>query len=274
MPEKSIDPVPDANIAFVAPENVVVPVIPIAPEPIVTAPVDVLNKPELPEKSIAPVPDDKIAFVAPENVVVPVRVAEETDINGMQFTISFDNSTLALIAIDPAGINVNDSNFGLRRTGEGLLTVSWNGSKPLNLKKGDVIFNITFVAKDKGNLSDLLKVNSDVTSAEAYNSDNKVMDVVFSVQDRGKETVGFDLMQNTPNPFKETTIIGFELPADMQANITVYDISVRVLRNNKIQGIKGYNVIELNKSELHSGVMYYTLRAGEYNATRKMVVIE
>lgn len=217
---------------------------------------------------------DNQSLKSGQNVVVPFRVTAETDINGMQFTISFDNSTLALIAIDPAGINVNDSNFGLRRTGEGLLTVSWNGNKPLNLKKGDVIFNITFVAKDKGNLSDLLKVNSEVTSAEAYNSDNKVMDVVFSVQDRGKETVGFDLMQNTPNPFKETTIIGFELPADMQANITVYDISGRVLRNNKIQGIKGYNVIELNKSELHSGVMYYTLRAGEYNATRKMVVIE
>lgn len=213
-------------------------------------------------------------FESGQKVIVPIRVAASTNINGMQFTIAFDNSTLALTAIDPVGLNVNDSNFGLSRTAEGYLTISWNDSKSKSLKSGDIMFNVTFITKDKGNLSDLLKVNSVVTSAEAYTGDNKVMAVEFSVQNRGNETLGFDLKQNTPNPFKETTIIGFELPADMQAVITVYDISGKVLKNNKVQGIKGYNTIELNKSELHSGVMYYTLRAGDYNATKKMVVIE
>jgi hypothetical protein len=70
FPEKSIAPLPDANIALVAAENVAVPVTSTAPLPIVTVPDVVLNTPELPEKSIAPVPDASSAFVAPEKVAV------------------------------------------------------------------------------------------------------------------------------------------------------------------------------------------------------------
>ncbi|MGB4838106.1 MAG: T9SS type A sorting domain-containing protein [Saprospiraceae bacterium] len=213
-------------------------------------------------------------FVSGQKVVIPVKVAKTSEINGLQFTIAFDNNALALTAIDPAGINVNDSNFGLSRTGEGLLTFSWNDSKAKNLNTGESMFNITFIAKENGNLADLLKVNSTVTFAEAYTPENEVMKVIFNVENRGNDIRGFDLKQNTPNPFKETTIIGFELPSEMKASITVYDISGKVIRTSNVLGAKGYNTVELNKSELHSGVLYYTLRAGEYNATRKMVVID
>jgi hypothetical protein len=60
----------------------------------------------------------------------------------------------------------------------------------------------------------------------------------------------------------------------MPATMTVYDVSGKVIKSVQIQGAKGYNAFEINKSELHTGILYYTLKAGEFNATKKMVVLE
>lgn len=187
----------------------------------------------------------------------------------MQFTLSFDADVLAVTSIDPAGININDSHLGFSKTADGILTISWNDAKITNLKENQTLFNITFIARNDGKLADVLKVNSEVTVAEAYNVENKVMNVAFNVESRDKSVTGYDLKQNTPNPFKEASIIGFDLPGDMPATMTVYDVSGKVIKSVQIQGAKGYNTFEINKSELHTGILYYTLKAGEFNATKK-----
>lgn len=209
-----------------------------------------------------------------KEIIVPIKAGKADAVSGIQFTLAFDPNLLSISSIDPAGININDSHFGFTKTTDGLLTVSWNDSKVTNFKDDQTLFNITFIAKNDGQLLDALKVNSEVTAAEAYNADNKVMNVVFNVETRDKTIIGYDLKQNTPNPFKESTIIGFELPADMAATMTVYDVSGKVIKSAQILGVKGYNAFEINKSELHSGILYYTLKAGEFNATKKMVVLE
>jgi len=213
-------------------------------------------------------------FVQGQQVVIPIKVSDVTEFNGLQMTLAFDNSALSLTSIDPASMNVNDANFGLTKTGEGILTFSWNDSKPLQLKSGATLFNLTFVAKDASDLGKSLSVNSTFTTAEAYTSDNSVMKVLFNVENRDNSITNFDLKQNTPNPFKESTIIGFEIPSDMQVSISVHDISGKLLSTKNIAAAKGYNTVEFNKSELVSGVIYYSIRAGEFNATKKMVLIE
>ena len=209
-----------------------------------------------------------------KEVIVPVVVTKADAISGMQFTLSFDADVLAVTSIDPAGININDSHLGFSKTADGILTISWNDAKITNLKENQTLFNITFIARNDGKLADVLKVNSEVTVAEAYNVENKVMNVAFNVESRDKSVTGYDLKQNTPNPFKEASIIGFDLPGDMPATMTVYDVSGKVIKSVQIQGAKGYNTFEINKSELHTGILYYTLKAGEFNATKKMVVLE
>lgn len=73
--------------------------------------------------------------------------------------------------------------------------------KFLPLKMIKLCSILPFIAKNDGQLLDALKVNSEVTAAEAYNADNKVMNVVFNVETRDKTIIGYDLKQNTPNPF-------------------------------------------------------------------------
>jgi photosystem II stability/assembly factor-like uncharacterized protein len=85
----------------------------------------------------------------------------------------------------------------------------------------------------------------------------------------------FSLGQNYPNPFNPITKINYTVPQFGLITIKVYDIlgkEVATLVNEeKPAGI--YNV-EFNGFGLSSGVYYYTLSAGNYSETRKLVLLK
>jgi len=216
---------------------------------------------------------DKKSFVEGQEVRIPVKTNSNSELSGLQFTLSFDPDLLSLTSIDPAAMNVNDQNVGFNRINEGIITISWNDATSVGFKTDQTLFNLTFMAKENGSTEDLIQINSDVTKAEAYDLNVQIMNVIWEVDGRTANH-DFALHQNAPNPFKETTIIGFDLPMATFATITVHDITGKVVKVANINGVKGYNTLELNKAELSSGVMYYSLKAGEFTATKKMVVIE
>ena len=116
-----------------------------------------------------------------------------------------------------------------------------------------------------------IAVNSAVTSSEAYDADANIMSVVWRVNNAQK---GFELFQNNPNPFKENTKVSFNLPEAINANITVYDLTGKVVKSLDVNAAKGLNTVELNQMNVSPGVYYYTLQAGAYKQTKKMVIIE
>ena len=84
----------------------------------------------------------------------------------------------------------------------------------------------------------------------------------------------FALHQNYPNPFNPTTIIAYDLPARARAKLAVYDMLGReivVLRNEE-QDANRYTV-EFDGSRLAAGVYFLRLTAGEFAATRKMIIV-
>jgi hypothetical protein len=86
---------------------------------------------------------------------------------------------------------------------------------------------------------------------------------------------GFELKQNTPNPFAGETVVGFNLPVAGDATLTIQDVTGRTLRVIKGAYAQGYNQVILKSNDLKAtGVLYYTLESGEFRATRKMVVLE
>ena len=84
----------------------------------------------------------------------------------------------------------------------------------------------------------------------------------------------FALDQNFPNPFNPTTLISYELPSSSRVVLKVYDVlgrEVTTLVNTK-QEAGRYSVI-WNASAMSSGVYFYTLQAGSYKATRKLLLL-
>jgi hypothetical protein len=208
------------------------------------------------------------SFNANEDVNITLSAEKAISTSGLQFTLRFDPTALEFKNATGGDIQLTDANFGLNKLNEGVITVSWNADKEVNLVE---LMNLQFVAKKSGNTAEALQLNSEVTKAEAYNAANEIMNVVLS----NKATDGFELYQNSPNPFSGNTNISFVLPVDSKVDFKVYDVTGKVLKQFNKEYNAGKHTITLEKSQLgQSGILYYQIEAGEFIATKKMVVIE
>ncbi len=88
----------------------------------------------------------------------------------------------------------------------------------------------------------------------------------------------FSLDQNYPNPFNPTTKIKYSIPAMKNAvsvQLKVYDIignEVTTLVNQE-QSAGSYEV-DFNAAGLSSGMYFYSLTAGNFSSTKKMILIK
>lgn len=86
----------------------------------------------------------------------------------------------------------------------------------------------------------------------------------------------FSLEQNYPNPFNPSTTIKFALPKADFVTLKVYNAIgqlVSTLANNE-QVKAGINEVSFNASSLPSGIYFYTIKAGDFTDTKKMMLIK
>lgn len=86
---------------------------------------------------------------------------------------------------------------------------------------------------------------------------------------------GFALNQNYPNPFNPGTVISWHSPVNSWQTLKVYDVlgkEVATLVDEYRS--EGTHSIEWNANGLPSGVYFYKLQAGEYTATKKMLLMQ
>jgi len=90
----------------------------------------------------------------------------------------------------------------------------------------------------------------------------------------------FALHQNYPNPFNPTTTLRYDLPEDANVNITIYDMMGRVVKTMvNTQQNAGFKSVRWNATNdkgapVSAGLYLYTIEAGEYRQTRKMVLLK
>jgi len=85
----------------------------------------------------------------------------------------------------------------------------------------------------------------------------------------------YRLFQNYPNPFNPSTNIRFDIPAAGNVNIAVYDILGReVLSLADEHKEAGSYELNFDASMLTSGAYFYRLRSGNFNDTKKMIIIK
>jgi hypothetical protein len=87
--------------------------------------------------------------------------------------------------------------------------------------------------------------------------------------------VSFALMQNYPNPFNPATEIRYNLPSESHVKIEVYNaLGQRVATLVDTDQPAGYHAAAWDGSAATSGVYFYRIEAGQYSATRKMVLLK
>jgi hypothetical protein len=88
-------------------------------------------------------------------------------------------------------------------------------------------------------------------------------------------TKEFGLDQNYPNPFNPTTVIRYQLSANSQVALKVYDVLGKEIETlvNERQRAGNYSV-NLDAGKLSSGVYYYRLQAEQVVETKMMVLMK
>ncbi|MBS1494794.1 MAG: T9SS type A sorting domain-containing protein [Bacteroidetes bacterium] len=87
----------------------------------------------------------------------------------------------------------------------------------------------------------------------------------------------FSLSQNYPNPFNPSTVIHYQLSVARFTTLRIFDLQgkeVATLVNEKQN--PGSYAVDFNSAEfnLPSGIYFYTLNAGEFKETRKMILVK
>jgi hypothetical protein len=191
-------------------------------------------------------------------------------VSGFQWTM--ETSGLEFVDVSSEDILINRQNFGVLSAN--MLTMSWNGEITENSRQEEgMSIKIKFKVTQAGRLINMIDLTSKVTHAEAYSLNGDIQEVNLTFSSTGIFT-DFALYQNKPNPWNSQTLIGFHLPTDAPATLTVYDLNGKVVKAISGTYKAGYNTITLSADEMPvSGVLYYRLESGQYTASKKMVLV-
>ena len=216
---------------------------------------------------------DAVQVVAGETFTVDFKANEFKNIEGYQFTLGFDHNAIEFVDVVANLEGLSTKNFGLTKLNEGIITTSWNSNKGESVVDNETLFSITFRANSTVNTKELFSINSRYTESEAYSSSD-LYQVVLEFN--GDEvSSGFELFQNTPNPFKAETTIGFNMPIAGAVTLKIYDVSGRVLRLIEMDAIKGFNSVNVTREGIDAtGVFYYQLETATETATKKMIIVD
>jgi len=99
--------------------------------------------------------------------------------------------------------------------------------------------------------------------------------IIVGVEDIEPRAVSFKLSQNYPNPFNPATKIDYTVAQAGPVSIKVYNTlgqQVATLLNENLS--PGQYQVTFDGGNLPSGVYYYTLKAGSFTSTKKMVLMK
>jgi photosystem II stability/assembly factor-like uncharacterized protein len=87
--------------------------------------------------------------------------------------------------------------------------------------------------------------------------------------------VFYSLYQNYPNPFNPSTVIGYYLPKASRVELKIFNVIGQEIRKLEI-GLKdrGQHNLSFEAGNLPAGVYFYTLEAGDFKETKKMVIVK
>ncbi len=203
---------------------------------------------------------------------IPIYADQINSILGFQFTMELASDALEITSLEQGNVpEFTLENLGQNLINQGVITGSWHSIQPLNIYDRAKLFTINIKANTNSELIKELKLNSSYTKAEAYNNDFDIMSLELAFSEDGKENI---LFQNSPNPFVETTTIGFKIMESGKTALSVYDISGKEILKIENYLEAGYNEVEISKNELPStGLYFYQLEPANGNSIIKKLVL-
>ena len=224
---------------------------------------------------------------------VEIKVTPVADLYGYQFDIVFDSSALEVLTITPSSLlkqdnaqtywNIGqiDNNLGRIRgithvrqatktgvTANGILaTVVFKVKASSTSKLGHIRFDNVKLADSQARI---IQVN---TRSALLNWQQLLTPAKFA------------LLQNYPNPFNPETWIPFELANPAEVTVRIYNLKGQLIRTLHLGSHEAGSYLTKDRAaywngrdnigqKVSSGIYFYTIQAGNFTATRKMILMK
>jgi len=212
------------------------------------------------------------AIAKGETKTLTVTSTEFQNMVSYQLGLQVDPAALEIVSFEPT------SNAALANTFAGIqrdqVKISWYhaAGEGLSVPSTEALFTLTVKAtKDIANVSDWIQI-SDRFDSEANSTTE---DYAFELESLAAGTTeSFALYQNSPNPFATTTSITFDLPISSPVSLVLRDQFGRTVQSIQQDFAKGQHQLQLDRNDLSAGIYYYTLEAGTFKDTKRMLIIE
>jgi hypothetical protein len=217
-------------------------------------------------------------LVAGKDYKIQLAVEELADLEGMQFTLRYATDALRLTEIPMSGQVLAENNLAVNAE-RGLIGVSWTALDEDKSASGKKLLSLRFTALRSGLLSDYVGLHQAPVAAEAYGKDGGLLELALGFVGANEDVLAlrdFELDQNQPNPFKDNTFIGFQLPGESRVTLSVFDVQGRVLFQKTDHFAAGQQGLVLERAQLGqgSGLLYYQIETNYGTITRKMVLVD
>lgn len=215
---------------------------------------------------------------------MPFTAQNFDNISGLQMTLNWDNT---LFSFESVSAGVPDLFFGNTFVEDGKLTAVWSTGN-LNgqsYSPDDVIFTLNLIpVTDFSGFTDI-NITSDITNAEAYDSDLNGLDVVLQNttieiinETTNIEDVYSELNLNChPNPFSENLNVEFYNKTNSETTIQIFDCLGGLVYSGRSSMPQGYNKFiwdgrDINGNVLPAGNYYLKLFTSDEFKTQKIVI--
>ena len=139
------------------------------------------------------------------------------------------------------------------------------------------LLTLVFKAKANGSLKNTLTIGSSLTTAKAFDVNEKSMNVDLSYNNQKGQVLKSNpiLYQNEPNPFETNTVISFYLPEASHAVVSIYNIAGNLIKEVEGTYPRGENKIVLEKKDLPAaGIYLYKLNNAGFTDIKKMILVK
>ena len=195
-------------------------------------------------------------------LIVPMPVGFTYNVEESSVTLSWDQVDIA------TGYNIDRATDSLFTNNLVEFTSETNNFTDNNLEDNVAYYYRVSAVCCNG---DYISTNSDIVS---------VMLTVMDIASANNIPDSYRLHQNFPNPFNPTTQIRYELKESVSVSIDIYNVMGKHIKSLiKTKQDAGYQSIYWNTTDasgqsVPAGMYIYTIQAGEFSDTRKMVLLK
>jgi parallel beta-helix repeat protein len=208
-------------------------------------------------------------------VEIKLMVDNANGVKGMRIALDFDQTQLQLLSITPGKLASDSRIFFWSASDEIEISCAALGHEYTIGGSGEVA-SIRFKVLREG------PVNLTSRVLDLRDVENHPINCTFNkgaVVTAGGTPERFALLQNYPNPFNPETYISFALPVASPVSLKIYNVAGQLVKSlaDGEQMSAGLHMVRWDGTnqtgeKVASGIYFYKMNAGDFQATKKMVV--